>query len=269
MSNRSISRLDPRIQPLVVSLLDKFNSLNNDGWVAFITDGFRTAQEQDDLYAQGRTKPGPIVTYTRQSNHELGLAIDIAFQKEGKLSYAQIHYDKLVPIAKRLGFSWGGDWKQADKPHFEKLTFETTMKELDMITDQTKIPLGGGWGEIELQAVRSKLNDLSVNNASLALSLRQAKDDLDTEAHANQAQVKALSDSLDSEKKSRLDDMVTIAKALGSEITPNIDSIIRQIAVLGKHDDQLDDSQRLNKNLIQKPFLAVIEDFIIKILKRK
>ena len=39
----------------------------------------RTIKEQNDLYAQGRTKPGKIVTNAKggQSYHNYGLAIDI------------------------------------------------------------------------------------------------------------------------------------------------------------------------------------------------
>lgn len=117
MSSRKIEDLDPRIQDRVRELLDTFNK--DSEWKAFITDGLRTQAEQNSLYAQGRTAPGKIVTWTTDSNHVKGLAVDIAFQKNGKLSYAQIHYAKLVPIARKLGFIWGGDWKQVDKPHFE------------------------------------------------------------------------------------------------------------------------------------------------------
>lgn len=37
----------------------------------------RTQEYQNDLYAQGRTKPGPIVTGTRNSNHISGRALDV------------------------------------------------------------------------------------------------------------------------------------------------------------------------------------------------
>ncbi|WP_445147328.1 hypothetical protein [Dyella sp. Tek66A03] len=34
-----------------------------------VTAGYRTHAEQDALYAQGRTKPGNVVTWTRNSRH--------------------------------------------------------------------------------------------------------------------------------------------------------------------------------------------------------
>ena len=42
-----------------------------------IASGGRTQQEQDDIYAQGRTKPGKIVTWTRNSKHIGGNALDL------------------------------------------------------------------------------------------------------------------------------------------------------------------------------------------------
>lgn len=47
----------------------------------------RTQREQDELYAQGRTRPGPIVTWTRTSSHTTGRAVDLAFRVNGRLRY--------------------------------------------------------------------------------------------------------------------------------------------------------------------------------------
>src|SRR5690606_22511724 len=48
--------------------------------------GHRTWAEQDALYAQGRTKPGSIVTNAKggQSNHNFGIAMDFGVFKDGK-----------------------------------------------------------------------------------------------------------------------------------------------------------------------------------------
>lgn len=43
-----------------------------------IVSGIRTIEEQKRLYAQGRTAPGPIVTWTMKSNHMGGHAIDFS-----------------------------------------------------------------------------------------------------------------------------------------------------------------------------------------------
>lgn len=212
MSSRRIEDLDPRIQDYVKALLDEFNSRDNDGWKAFITDGKRTQAEQDFLYEQGRTKPGEIVTWTKESKHVSGLAVDIAFQKDGKLSYAQTHYDKLVPIAKRLGFTWGGGWKQIDKPHFEKLKFvdivggEPIAQDLDIrlsILNENKIKSEGDLREVlgaykELPALKEdKLNaDKEIDR--LRHLIEQDKLDLKAESDANSALKLAYEDHLQS-----------------------------------------------------------------------
>lgn len=44
----------------------------------FITETYRSQERQKYLYAQGRTRPGQIVTWTLDSNHKSRLAWDIA-----------------------------------------------------------------------------------------------------------------------------------------------------------------------------------------------
>ena len=120
MASRRIIDLDPAFQPLVRKFLSASNKLTSP-WKTFITDGFRSFDEQNALYAKGRTESGKTLTNARAgfSWHNFGLAVDIAFQKDGKLSYAQSHYDKIIPISKESGFIWGGNWRIVDKPHFE------------------------------------------------------------------------------------------------------------------------------------------------------
>lgn len=123
MASRRIEDLDSRFQGMVRSLLDQGQkAISSSGWVFFITDGFRSFEEQTKLYAQGRTTPGSIVTNARagQSAHNYGLAVDMAFQKNGVLSYDKSLYDAVYPIARKLGFALGADWTSfPDKPHFE------------------------------------------------------------------------------------------------------------------------------------------------------
>ncbi|CAM5484160.1 Peptidoglycan L-alanyl-D-glutamate endopeptidase OS=Lysinibacillus sphaericus OX=1421 GN=LS41612_04705 PE=4 SV=1 [Lysinibacillus sphaericus] len=44
----------------------------------FITETYRSQTRQKYLYAQGRTRPGKVVTWTLNSNHKSRLAWDIA-----------------------------------------------------------------------------------------------------------------------------------------------------------------------------------------------
>lgn len=83
-----------------------------------ITEGYRSPERQAELYAQGRTAPGKIVTNAKQceSIHQYGCAFDVVFIKTGY----EGNWDKLGQLGKMLGFTWGGDFKSIkDKPHFE------------------------------------------------------------------------------------------------------------------------------------------------------
>ena len=86
--------------------------------------GRRTFDEQDALYAQGRTRPGNIVTRARagQSNHNYGLAVDVVPLVNGQPTWnvANAVWQRIGDEGKRAGLNWGGDWQAfQDKPHFE------------------------------------------------------------------------------------------------------------------------------------------------------
>lgn len=110
-----------------------------------VTQGLRTREEQCALYGKGRTgaqcraagvpeqyaSPGDKkVTWTMNSNHLSGNAIDVAPFVNGKLEYDDNGKLGLWPkIAKafkdaaaelHVSIEWGGDWeKTKDRPHFE------------------------------------------------------------------------------------------------------------------------------------------------------
>ncbi|MBW7475441.1 M15 family metallopeptidase [Paenibacillus oenotherae] len=107
-----------------------------------ITDGFRSSAEQDALYRKGRDDEGSIVTKVKggHSYHNYGLAVDFALiDKRGKAIW-DLEYDgngdgtsdwmEVVEIAKRLGFTWGGDWESfRDYPHLQ-MDFGYSIREL-------------------------------------------------------------------------------------------------------------------------------------------
>ncbi|MGN7478930.1 M15 family metallopeptidase [Solibacillus silvestris] len=85
----------------------------------FITETYRSPERQKYLYAQGRTRPGKVVTWTLNSNHASRLAWDIAVGPPHVL-YDLATLNKVGAIARKLGITWGGDWpKNIDRPHFE------------------------------------------------------------------------------------------------------------------------------------------------------
>lgn len=99
-----------------------------------ITQGLRTIEEQNALYAQGRTKPGKIVTNAKggYSYHNFGLAFDFAvLNSDGSVNWnINEKWKRVGQIGKSLGLEWGGDWKDfKDYPHFQ-CTFGLTLADL-------------------------------------------------------------------------------------------------------------------------------------------
>ena len=104
------------------------------GIYLIITEGYRTKKRQDTLYAQGRTKPGKIVTNakgsTYSSQHMWGIAFDIAINDSKRL-YDKALIKKVAKIAKKIGLGWGGDWKSfPDTPHFYLKEWGSTTSKL-------------------------------------------------------------------------------------------------------------------------------------------
>ena len=85
--------------------------------------GLRSQAEQDRLYAQGRTEPGPIVTWTRNSKHITGDAVDIVPHpldwEDHNAFYKLAGVIKSAAVLEGVELKWGGDWKSKDLPHFE------------------------------------------------------------------------------------------------------------------------------------------------------
>jgi peptidoglycan L-alanyl-D-glutamate endopeptidase CwlK len=87
-----------------------------------IISGNRTYAEQNALYAQGRSKPGPKVTNAQggYSNHNFGVAWDIGLFNGSHYLDESPYYRECGRLGKSLGLAWGGDWKSIqDEPHFE------------------------------------------------------------------------------------------------------------------------------------------------------
>lgn len=117
---RDITLCHPRLQQLASKLTSECKKQN---LKIKIGETLRTAAEQDALYAQGRTKPGNIVTNakgsTYSSQHQWGIAFDF-FRNDGSGAYNESgkFFEKVGAIAKSIGLSWGGDWKNpVDRPH--------------------------------------------------------------------------------------------------------------------------------------------------------
>jgi peptidoglycan L-alanyl-D-glutamate endopeptidase CwlK len=128
------SRLDKLqgVHPRLVEAVKRIcYAMHELGFALVVTDGVRTLKRQQELYAQGRTTKGPIVTYAdgvrSKSNHQLkadgfGYAVDLVFlDKDGKPSWSELHpWDLLGAMARSQHVMWGGDFVRIkDRPHLE------------------------------------------------------------------------------------------------------------------------------------------------------
>ena len=81
------------------------------GYALRLTSGFRTMEEQDQLYEQGRTVDGHIISWAPKgkSIHNYGFAVDVVDRWKG----FTVDWKKLAKIGAYCGL------KQVDDPHFE------------------------------------------------------------------------------------------------------------------------------------------------------
>ena len=95
--------------------------------------GHRTDHEQDELYAQGRTAPGRIITYKRggESIHNArpSLALDFApypIDWTNIVRFGEVAgIMKYIAWKKGIKLQWGGDWPNfKDYPHIQIALYE-------------------------------------------------------------------------------------------------------------------------------------------------
>lgn len=99
-----------------------------------ITQGFRSIVYQNELYAQGRSKPGKIVTNLKggYSPHNYGLAFDFCIYHNGKIDWnaSNPKWTQAGKIGEKLGLEWGGRWTGfLDMPHLQYM-FGMDIKQL-------------------------------------------------------------------------------------------------------------------------------------------
>jgi peptidoglycan L-alanyl-D-glutamate endopeptidase CwlK len=124
------------VHPKMVAVVERAIQLSE---VDFrVIEGVRTPERQRELYAQGRTKPGNVVTWTLNSNHfknpktGYGHAVDLLpapYDWKDLKNFDRVA-KAMLAAAKELGVGirWGADWDrdgkprergETDSPHFE------------------------------------------------------------------------------------------------------------------------------------------------------
>lgn len=134
LSKLSLSRLDG-VHPGIVAVVKLAITITTQDF--FVLEGVRSKARQEQLYAQGRTKPGPIVTWTRNSRHFIGSdgfghAVDLVpypvdWDTPSKFdAIASAVFKASLSVGVRI--RWGADWDadgilrergESDSPHFE------------------------------------------------------------------------------------------------------------------------------------------------------
>lgn len=90
-----------------------------------VIEGYRPQERQNELYAQGRTEAGKKVTWTLNSRHTSGMAIDIVALKDGEIDWSPEPYKQINKAFEKcsnitgIDYVWGGTFKGRDWGHFE------------------------------------------------------------------------------------------------------------------------------------------------------
>ena len=134
-SERSLNNLKG-VHPKLVAVVHRALELTPIDFT--VLEGVRSQARQDELWAQGRTKPGPVVTWVQTSGTHgvqgdgYGHAVDLAPYPIDWNDHGR--FDGLANVmfaaAKELGVTlrWGGNWDmdsvihergESDSPHFE------------------------------------------------------------------------------------------------------------------------------------------------------
>jgi peptidoglycan L-alanyl-D-glutamate endopeptidase CwlK len=145
--NRDFNYLHPTFKSLLIQLLD---TCHDNGLDLYLFEGFRTFERQNELYAQGRTAPGRIVTQARAgySMHCYGIAADLVFNTSQTASNWSWNgpYDQLGDIIANNfsdSLDWAGSWTSfRELPHVQ-LKIDYTASQLKEVYDSSG--LDGAW----------------------------------------------------------------------------------------------------------------------------
>ncbi len=134
MASRRLSDLHPKLQGPAYQWL---RACADTGLDILVTCTYRSPEEQERLYAQGRSEPGRIVTNAKpgESYHNYGLALDFVPLVDGKPTWKTTGLDLEMwelagGLAEEHGFEWAGRWSRFKEfPHIQ-MTFGLSTGEL-------------------------------------------------------------------------------------------------------------------------------------------
>lgn len=120
INSRDLNELNPETRARAEEFLRRAKAA---GFDVLVTSTFRNAESQAAIYAQGRTKPGQVVTKAKPgfSWHNFRCAFDIVPLVKGKPDWNDLaKFKALGAIGQACGLEWGGAWASfKDYPHFQ------------------------------------------------------------------------------------------------------------------------------------------------------
>ena len=141
-TQKCLDSLHPKARPKFESFIVEAQALAASKGLQYTAIcGTRSWEQQAALFAQGRTKPGKIVTNAKpgSSFHNFGLAIDCGVFQAGEYvdescpHIADKIHKLMAPLAEKNGLRWGGNFKSiVDTPHFELDTARTLTEMRDL-----------------------------------------------------------------------------------------------------------------------------------------
>lgn len=112
INSRDLNDLHPKVKERVEQWL---KSCKKEGIDVLVTSTYRDAASQNALYAQGRTKPGKVVTNAKagDSFHNWRCAVDFVPIVNGKAAWSDTAlFTKCGELAEKHGLEWAGRWKR-------------------------------------------------------------------------------------------------------------------------------------------------------------
>jgi len=121
INSRNLDDLLPPVRTRVDAFL---KSCKDKGIDLLVTSTYRDIESQDELYAQGRTKAGNVVTNARGgwSFHNYRCAVDVVPLVNGKPDWdgKNLIWAQIGAIGKECGLDWAGEWtKFKELAHFQ------------------------------------------------------------------------------------------------------------------------------------------------------
>lgn len=170
---REIDQLNILAQEQLKAALE---TIKKQGVNPLVLETKRSKERQAWLYAQGRTRPGNIVTWTMNSIHITGFAVDLVAQRVigGKSTAIWDAKDKdnvkIQKIMSSYGFECGANWKDSpDSPHFQIKGVEGALYTPDntnayiskmvqyclncKLEGKVKLAVDGDWGKVTSTAL--------------------------------------------------------------------------------------------------------------------